>query len=94
MPFGISPAPEYFQQYLEKNLESLEGVKTIADDILIYGKGKTLAELTKDHDIHLVKLLERCQEKNIKLSKEKFKLHQTEIPFMGHLLTVNVVVTR
>ena len=42
MPFGISPASEYFQYYLEKNLEGLAGIKPIADDILIYGKGETL----------------------------------------------------
>ncbi|XP_052785334.1 uncharacterized protein K02A2.6-like [Mya arenaria] len=91
MPFGISPAPEYFQQFLEKNLEGLDGVKPIADDILIYGKGETFQDAVKDHDRKLEKLLKRCKERNIKLNKDKFELHKTEMPFIGHLLTENGV---
>ena len=91
MPFGISPAPEYFQQFLDKNLEGLDGIKPVADDILIYGKGDTYEEAVKDHDRKLVKLFERCEERNIKLNKEKMVLHQKEVPFIGHLLTENGV---
>jgi hypothetical protein len=36
MPFGNLPAPEYFQQYLERNLEGLPGIKAIADDICLF----------------------------------------------------------
>ncbi|CAC5389050.1 unnamed protein product [Mytilus coruscus] len=35
------PAPEYFQQLLEREIEALPGVKTVADDILVYGEGDT-----------------------------------------------------
>ena len=35
MPFGISPAPELFQQKLDQNLEGLPGVHRIFDDLLI-----------------------------------------------------------
>ena len=35
MPFGISVAPEEFQRQLDMALEGLDGVKAIADDILI-----------------------------------------------------------
>ena len=35
MPFGISVAPEEFQRRIDENLEGLEGVKAIADDILV-----------------------------------------------------------
>ena len=41
MPFGISPAPELFQQKLDENLEGLPGVHRIFDDLLITGKGPT-----------------------------------------------------
>ena len=91
MPFRISPALEYFQYYLEKNLEGLDGIKPIADDILIYGKGETLKDAMEDHDEKLLKLLQRCKERNIKLNKDKFQLHKAEMPFIGHLLTQNGV---
>ncbi|XP_072033381.1 uncharacterized protein [Amphiura filiformis] len=40
LPFGVSPAPEVFQQTLDQNLEGLQGLYKIADDILITGKGR------------------------------------------------------
>ena len=89
MPFGISPAPEYFQSTLDQAIENLPGVKTIADDILIYGEGETQEEAIRDHDQKLIKLLQRCREKGITLNKEKFKMKLTEIPYIGHLLTQN-----
>jgi hypothetical protein len=61
MPFGISPAPEYFQQYMERNLERILGIKAIADDIIFYGKGKTYKEALRQYNNSVVKLLERCQ---------------------------------
>ena len=81
LPFGISPAPELFQRSLDQALESLPGVHTIADDILVVGKN------TADHDAKLLALLHRCREKGIKLNVEKMKLKYTELPYIGHLLT-------
>ena len=52
MPFGISVAPEEFQRRIDENLEGLEGVKAIADDILIWGDEAS-------HDKRLLALLER-----------------------------------
>lgn len=87
MPFGISPAPEYFQQYLDRELEGLKGVKAIADDILVYGDGDTLEEAQQNHDNSLRNLLQRCRERNIKLNKDKLQLSKHEMPYIGHLLT-------
>jgi len=87
MPFGISPAPEYFQHCLDQAIKGLPGVRTVADDILISGDGNTVEEAVKDHDKKLLTLLERCREKGVKLNKEKFKLKMTEIPYVGHVLT-------
>ena len=72
MPNGISPAPEYFQQKLDQNLQGLPGVYRIADDLLITGQGETKREADKDHDENVVRLLQRCRERNIKLNKAKF----------------------
>ena len=58
MPFGISVAPEEFQKRSDENLEGLEGVKAIADDILIWGDGENIEEATASHDKRLVALLE------------------------------------
>ena len=39
MPFGISPAPEEFQRRLNEAIEGLNGVRTVADDIIVFGVG-------------------------------------------------------
>ena len=87
MPFGIKSAPEIFQQRMHQALENLEGVTVIADDILLFGKGKDMEEAMKDHNEKLEALFNRCREKNIKLNKEKLKLMQTETLYMGHVIS-------
>ena len=87
MPFGISPAPEYFQRKLDQNLEGLNGVYKIADDILITDRGSTMKEAVKDHDATLLKLLDRCRERNLKLNREKLQLKCSETSLIGQVLT-------
>ena len=87
MPFGISPAPECFKRKLDQNREGLEGIYKVADDILITVRGKSQEEAVKNHDVNLLKLLDRCRERNLKLNREKLQLKCTETPFIGHVLT-------
>ena len=87
MPFRISPAPRLFQQKLDQNLEGLPVVHRIFDVLLITGKGPTPLATTQDHDRNLRSLLERCQERNIKLNREKFMFKCSQVPFIGHLLS-------
>ena len=58
MPFGISSAPEEYQRRMHDVVQGLPGVEVIADDILVYGKGRIKEEYVKDHDNNLTKLLE------------------------------------
>ena len=87
MPFGISSAPELFQQKLDQNIEGLPGVHRIFNDLLITGKGDTLLAASQDHDRNLQNLLERCQERNIKLNRETFMFKCSQVPFIANLLT-------
>ncbi len=86
LPFGVAPAPENFQQKLDQNLEGLKGVYKIADDILVTGQGPNPE---RDHDINLLRLLQRCRERNIVLNAAKFEFKCTSVPFIGHTLTQN-----
>lgn len=85
--FGISPAPEYFQQYLENEIHDLPGFRTVAVHIFIYGEGENMQDDITDHDKKLLQFLEGCRKKNIKLNREKFWLQMTETPYIGHSLT-------
>ncbi|CAC5379318.1 unnamed protein product [Mytilus coruscus] len=74
-----------------KEIENLPGVRTVADDIIIYGEGQTIENATLDHDRKLKALLDRCRERNIKINRDKFVLRATEMPYIGHLLTAEGV---
>jgi hypothetical protein len=55
------------------------GVRSIIDDILIYGEGDTEEEAIADHDVKFRALMERCKERNLKLNKDKLSYSvQTE----------------
>ncbi|XP_014666365.1 PREDICTED: uncharacterized protein LOC106808248 [Priapulus caudatus] len=67
---------------LDETLQGLDGIKIIADDILVYGEGESLRDAELDHDQKLRALMNRCIEKNVKL---KFKMKK--VAFMGHVAT-------
>ena len=69
-------------------VEGLQGVALMADDILVYGEGETIEDATKDHDVKLTKLLDRCKTTG-KINKKKMKLQLKEITYIGHLPTEN-----
>lgn len=57
MPFGLNTAPEEFQRRQDQVLEGLKGVRSVADDILVYGEGKTIQEAERDHDQNVRSLM-------------------------------------
>lgn len=81
LPFGTKNSNDLFQQKMDECLENLPGVKTIVDDIVVYGKDQT------SHDKHLHMFMSRCRETGIKLNSDKTQISQSDIPFFGHLLT-------
>ena len=93
MPFGISSAPEIWQRKMHEAIEGLQGVEVIADDFLVCGFGDTVDEAVKDHDQNLTAFLQRCRKLNLTLNLQKVKLRLSQVPFMGHLLTADGVVT-
>ena len=87
LPFGINAASEIFQKQLYKAVGNLQGVVCVADDIIVYGAGVNDADALRNHDENLENLLQKCRENNIRLNKEKLKLCQTSVPFLGHIIT-------
>ena len=87
MPFGISSAPEVWQRRMHEFVEDLEGVEVIVDDFLIAGFGESDEEINTSLERHERAFFQKCREWNLKLNKDKMKRAQTEVRFMGHLLT-------
>ena len=71
MPFGISSAPEEFQQRMHATLQGLSGVEVMVDDILVFGCGDTEEECQRNHDTNLLRLLQHAHEQNLWLNKRK-----------------------
>ena len=93
MPFGISSAPELWQRKMNEENEGLRGVEVIADDFLVCGFGEKIADAVVDHDRNLTTFLEGCRKLSLTLNPQKVKLRLSELPFIGHLLTADGIVT-
>ncbi|KAL9987206.1 hypothetical protein ACROYT_G001477 [Oculina patagonica] len=83
MPFGINSAPVIFQKRMTQAFEDLSGVKTIADDILIWGRNEG------EHNHRLEQVLERSRKVGLKLNRSKKNILTAEVPYIGHVLTSN-----
>ena len=81
LPYGVHSAPEVMQCAMTKMVEGIEGVEVIIDDILVSGT------TVEEHDSRLTKVLQKAQQYNLKLNKNKCLFRQTEVPYVGHLLT-------
>lgn len=87
LPFGISSAPEIFQTKLQEVIQGLDGVECLADDLLVYGRGRTFRDALENHNQNLESLLIRLRANNVKLNRSKLTLCETSVKFYGHVLS-------
>ena len=80
MSFGINNAPEQYQNIFRQTTAGCPGATNIEDDIVVHGK------TTQEHDRNIVALLNRLQERNLTLNKDKCKIGMSHIVFMGMIL--------
>ena len=80
LPFGISSAPELFQNRMNCILEGFAGVLGHMDDVLIHGKTE------EEHDAHLQAVLEKLSAVGITLNLKKCEFNKTRIKFLGHII--------
>ena len=85
MPFGIKSAQEVFQKRMCQAFGDLEGVETDVDDILVWGA------TIQEHDDRLMKTLQRCEEINLTLNRDKCEFRVKEVIYIGHKLTAEGV---
>ncbi|VDI32041.1 Hypothetical predicted protein [Mytilus galloprovincialis] len=79
--FGISCAPEMYQQCIKMALEGCVGQRNISDDIIVYGCTQ------EEHDERLKRVLDRMREKGLRLNKDKCRFNMDKMTFMGHVLS-------
>ena len=62
-------------------LHDCEGVRVIADDIIVFGSN------VKEHDVKLEKVLATLCSRNLTLNPDKCKFGMEKLIFMGHVLS-------
>ena len=75
--YGTNSAAETFQHMLQTSLQGLQGVRNIADDIIIFGKDM------KEHNQALEACLKRMSENNLMLNLDKCKFLKKSLDFFG-----------
>jgi hypothetical protein len=80
MSFGIKSAQEVFPKQMCQSFGDLEGVETDVD-ILVWGA------TVEEHDERLMNTLQRCEEIDLTVNKEKCEFRVKEVTYIGHKLT-------
>ncbi|XP_025833925.1 uncharacterized protein K02A2.6-like [Agrilus planipennis] len=83
LPFGVSSAPEIFQEILTNLLSKFKNVRVSIDDIFIHARsseelGKTVGEV-----------IEVMKNSGFKLNKSKCIFEAKRIKFLGHIVSAN-----
>ena len=80
LPFGITSAPEHFQQRMSSLLEGLQGVLCVMDDIIVFGTSQ------QEHDCRLHTVLTRLSSAGITLNSDKCEFSKNSLIFLGHVI--------
>ena len=79
--FGVTSAPEKYQQIVRDVLMGCPGVANIADDLIIHGKG------VEEHDRCLFAVLDRLSEVGLTVNGETCEFRISKLTFFGDELT-------
>ena len=85
LPFGIKSAQKVFQKRMAQKFENLPGVETDIDDILVWGTAED------NHEKGLTRALQRCEDINLTLNREKCEFSMDTIGYIGNQLTAEGV---
>ena len=80
-PMGLLGCPASFQRMMEKFMRGIPNVIVYIDDLLIHSKNH------EEHLVYLEKVLQRLQENHMKLNIEKCFFGNTEVSYLGFVLT-------
>ena len=79
--YGTTSAAEIFQKEIAEALEGIDGCFNISDDIMVFGSSQ------KEHDKYLGEVLQRCQERDLRLGLDKCQFNLSEISYYGFVFT-------
>jgi len=89
MHFGVPNAPATFEHLMECILDGLQWKSALIylDDVIVYGN-------TFELELERLEVVFQCfKQANLKLNPKKCVLFQTEMPFLGHIVSRDGVKT-
>lgn len=89
MPFGLCNAPSTFQRLMEMIFgdQRFHALLLYLDDIVVFSTS------FQQHLERLEMVLGRLQQYNLKLKLQKCHLFQTEVKYLGHIISAEGVAT-
>lgn len=83
MPQGITGAPAIFPRLMEKAVGDMHLLQVVVylDDIIVFGR--TLEE----HEERLLRVLDRLEECELKVSIDKCQFCQSQVKYVGHIVS-------
>ncbi|XP_063365892.1 uncharacterized protein K02A2.6-like [Cydia amplana] len=81
--FGVKVAPNLWQKFMDQLLQGITGVKCFFDDIIIQGSSE------KELLARLRQVLQKLNENNLKLNKDKCHFMKESIEYLGHIIDKN-----
>src|ERR1700744_640662 len=82
-PFGLKPLSSLFQRGMSRILGDLPFVSFFIDDLVIYSKNR------KEHAEHVRSVIERLNEANLIINKEKCNFFATQIALLGFTIDLH-----
>ncbi|QED42829.1 enzymatic polyprotein [Silene caulimovirus A] len=78
LPFGLKQAPSIFQRHMQTALNEFSSFCCVyVDDILVFSNTED------EHYLHVLRVLKKCEQLGIILSKKKAQLFKEKINFLG-----------
>ena len=81
--FGIAASPSIWQRTMDQILKDIPNTSCILDDIIITGKSD------EEHLKTLETVLQRLQDYNLRVNKDKCSFFQEEFTYCGHKINAN-----
>ena len=87
MPFGLNNAASTFQRTMELALQGLQWITCLIyiDDIIVFGRS------FNEHISRIEEVFKRLRQAGLKLKPQKCCMLQTEVVFLGHVVTASGV---
>ena len=84
MPFGLNQTQYFFQFYMDHHFQGINSTTNVTtDDIMIHG------DTDDQHDRHLLQVLNKCHEIELKLNPDKCCFGQKEVKFYGNTISTD-----